>query len=108
MINPEQLAEWRALCDAASHAPWSDWRDEADCDTRIDSPSGAVVPFADIRKADVRLIVAARDAMPALIAELERLTAQIEVAGDLLLTAEQAYTPGWYAKRNAWIKENGQ
>ncbi|NMP22222.1 hypothetical protein [Sulfobacillus harzensis] len=83
MITNEELERWQALCDAATPGPWS-W-DGLDL-VGGQEPNKSVIPrvapdaygewYANWAKDDVRFVATARDAMPALIAEVRRLRGQ--------------------------------
>ena len=77
MITQEQLARWRALADAATPGPWEQvtefgewWISGPDIERHfvIDTTNGVNAQNADF-------IAAAREAVPALLAEVERLRA---------------------------------
>lgn len=74
-ITAEQLAEWKALADAATEGPWM-----SDRSAKIRCPAGYDVAAVQIgaheRRANKLLIAAARTAVPALVAEVERLRAE--------------------------------
>ena len=79
MITQEQLARWRALADAATPGPWEQvaesgewWISGPDIERHfvIDTTNGVNAQNADF-------IAAAREAVPALLAEVERLTAEV-------------------------------
>lgn len=85
----EQLAEWRALCDAATPGPWLTWEPWPNMRVggepkylRLDPCSGpqAVNAHDDWPVADVRFIAAARQALPALLADRDRLVAEKDEA----------------------------
>lgn len=69
MISDEQAAEWRELADAATEGPW-------DTDRLFIAHNHAAE--------DAAFIAAARTAVPALLAERERLTAEAERHKDFL------------------------
>lgn len=85
MLTREQLAEWRRLAEAATAGPW--WERKAFIlsgvvDRVLDIQ--AVAPSDEISDADVAFITSARSAVPALIAEVERLANANEEARTLL------------------------
>jgi hypothetical protein len=77
--TPEVLARLRALHAAASPAPWDSIDDvNAEMVTRGLDEDGAFVYVADVwGKRDTALIVAMRNALPALFDEVERLRARL-------------------------------
>lgn len=77
------LSSLRALCEKATPAPW---QTEGD-DTVVIDNSGDYVcgdPDSYMGEADARFIVAARNALPLLVAELEAARAVVEAARVLL------------------------
>jgi hypothetical protein len=80
MITDEQLAQWRALVDAATPGPWSEREDSEAPAWRViwsDDYSGLdvarVVPWMTHVEFNAAFIAAAREAVPALLDEVERL-----------------------------------
>ena len=77
MVTARQLAAWKRLCEAASPEPWTvrkagtDRDDTPWYDVFIALPPDGYP--ATRRRADAELMAAARTALPALIAEVERL-----------------------------------
>lgn len=69
MITAEQLAQWRAACEKATPGPW--WCECAD----ICADKGRLVADFVPRGEDSDFIVVSRDALPALLDEVERLRA---------------------------------
>ena len=77
-MTPEQLAEWAALTDAATMGPWEvrrlSWPQDSRDASDIVSPFGVISDAENMPKAaDAAFIAAARAAVPALIAEVQRL-----------------------------------
>ena len=79
-MTPEKIAEWRALCDAATPGPW--FRDECGSEvTRLlcaDDPSRAYGRVSEtvadyLYFCDADFIAAARTALPDALDEIERL-----------------------------------
>lgn len=75
-VTAEELAEWRRLCDAATPGPWE--VKATVFNSRVVSPSGVVVGdwgmasyLSDVDNG--KFIAASRQAMPRLLAEVERL-----------------------------------
>ena len=81
MITPEQLAQWRALADAATPGPWeatSTWSDDGDSYyVAVVDGRALLDTYVSMTDADAAFIAAAREAVPALLAEVERLTAEV-------------------------------
>ena len=83
MTTPEQRTEWQTLADAATPGPW--YSQENDliggfCVMPTDSPPSQVraCTIADFTSAkDSRFIAAAREAMPALLAEVAQLQSEV-------------------------------
>lgn len=71
MITKEQLTEWQKLCDEATPGPWEE---DAGLVTADDCFKGLCY---DISDEDAAFIVAARTAMPALIARVIELEAML-------------------------------
>lgn len=75
-ITPEQMGEWKRLCEAATPGPWEakDYGSEAEL---VCGRGGLyaywIDPMGDFRAEDARFIAASRTALPALLAEVERL-----------------------------------
>lgn len=90
MITDEQLAEWRRLADAAWPGPWElelDRNDQqnvyaADRTWIALLPHQCVRSIEEERERDAEFIAAARAAVPALIAEVERLRGEQNRAVD--------------------------
>jgi len=98
MITDEQLKEWRALADAATAGPWDynasfdGWRTivyfedtgEIDDGDKIMRQAGRIArTYVDgdkLNPGNAAFIAAAREAVPALIDEVERLRARLENA----------------------------
>jgi len=86
MITAEQLKEWRALADAATPGPWT-YSMSGDLGTKAElrlivrrhlaEPLGTMEPNWIPGNADMSFIKNAREAVPALINEVERLRAQL-------------------------------
>jgi len=75
-VTAEQLAEWRALAAAATEGPWLAHPAMADQPAEISAPNfnGMHEPMLDLLSTeDAAFIAAARTAVPALVAEVERL-----------------------------------
>ncbi len=74
-LTSERLAEWRKLADAATEGPWyASWADaERDESVKDYSPV-----FAQYEQQEAEFIVAAREAVPALLDEVERLRVELE------------------------------
>ena len=85
MISNENLQQWRALADAATPGPWSAETGHGETGPNyIDSPSGVVAYVYDSYRgtlpnaeADAAFIAAAREAVPALLAEVDRLRREL-------------------------------
>jgi hypothetical protein len=81
MITSEQLQHWRALAEAATPGPWegeSVWSDDSDSYyVAVADGRGLLDTYISISDADAAFIAAARTAVPALLAEVERLQAVI-------------------------------
>lgn len=90
MITNEQLAEWKGLAEKATPGPWSK-RNKVGYVYSDDPQSSCVVAVCgdfldkeltrfngDRWNADGDFIAASREAIPALIAEIERLKAALE------------------------------
>jgi len=80
-ITPEQLAEWKRLADAATEGPWAsveispEDKEWGACEiTAGDGYVSTMICGVD----NAAFIAASRNAVPALIAEVERLTAERE------------------------------
>ncbi len=84
MITPEQLAEWRRICGEAKRGPWikgefgieSKSREFGEFDPERWVLTGNHDGAARGDASDEEFVCASRTAMPALIAEVERLTLQ--------------------------------
>lgn len=77
MITQEQLEQWRALADAATPGPWelkNYGKSVYLAGPAIEDIIGRIQFHAG---ADAAFIAAARAAVPALLAEVERLTAEV-------------------------------
>mgnify|MGYP003393624822 CR=1 FL=1 len=112
MIDVDKLAEWRRLAEAATKGPWATGR--------ISMPGEALLAFGrrslQMPEADAVFIAAAREAVPALLDEVERLRkaleaieARAEVAESRHLTCEQdakAYGEmKWYSGHSAGVAD---
>ena len=112
-MTTDELKRLRALCaDGITPGPW---RASAiavyasDCAVYINHPAPDDVKETRVRwAADAKFIAESRAAMPALLDEVERLRAQIDIAGDLLLSLDRAWHHQWHLDKNKWIKENEQ
>jgi len=87
-VTPEQLAEWAALTDAATMGPWEvrrlSWPQDSRDASDIVSPFGVISDAENMPKAaDAAFIAAARAAVPALIAEVQRLRAAVKYTEQL-------------------------
>ena len=93
MITDEQLKKWRALADAATPGPWLIDEAESCIGDVFSLIEIGGIPFNDtistvgsegeryvFNLPDAKLIAAAREAVPALIDEVERLRARLENA----------------------------
>ena len=76
-VTAEQLAEWRRLAEAASPGPWNG--DDEWASGYIVAENGDDVADGVLVR-NIPFIVAARDAVPALVDEVERLRAELESA----------------------------
>ncbi len=78
MIAQEQLARWRGLADAATPGPWeatSTWSDDGDSYyVAVVDGRALLDTYVSMTDADAAFIAAAREAVPALLAEVERLS----------------------------------
>lgn len=84
MVTEEQLAEWERLTEAATEGPWDvmtreQW--EEGFPFCADGTNPYTFPV-DIDAPDAAFIAAAREAVPALVAEVRRLRALLEDAAD--------------------------
>lgn len=90
-LDAEQIAEWRRLADAAIEGPW-EFRPRRGFQMLSDNP--ATIGFVDedryfvmlregawVTEADMSFIAAARTAVPALVAEVERLRREMDNIG---------------------------
>jgi len=78
MITNEQITEWRRLAEAATPGPWTTDGNEFAVEGRrlgkcYDQYDGVRLAIHDNAIADAAFIAAAREAIPALLAEVERL-----------------------------------
>jgi hypothetical protein len=83
--TPQQRAEWAALAEAATPGPWEAVQG-ASAGWWVEQPNTATIADIDIDysgqpDADAAFIAAAREAVPALLADLEAVEAALE-AGD--------------------------
>ena len=93
-MTAEHLEQWRALADAATPGPWlpshnvdapsdGNWEpDNPEREGRGEGPT-LVGTYRDVKawaEADAAFIAAARDAVPALLAEVDRLRAELNTA----------------------------
>jgi hypothetical protein len=76
MITNEQLREWRAVCDKATPGPW-----RCEC-ADICADNGRLVADFVPHGEDSDFIVIARDALPALLDENQRLRALLREWND--------------------------
>lgn len=88
----DTIARLRELERYASPAPWEAWGFGGDEQTSIEHPMGAVLErgergyghmredIAWLREADADLITETRNALPDLLAEVERLAARLSIA----------------------------
>jgi hypothetical protein len=73
-MTPEQLATWRQLADAATPEPW-----KSGVGNIYKSNGGVLVGgISEQAHADAAFGAAAREAVPALLDEVERLTAELK------------------------------
>ena len=79
MISNKQLAEWRAKTDAATEGPWNDCGERGVTQTRHITRDVWTIPRII---EDVTFIAITREAMPALLDEVERLRAVTSKAID--------------------------
>lgn len=77
MISEEQLAEWQSLCDAATEWPWEALR-LGEGTPQIKTPLFGFNCWTDWP--DRVFIAASRTALPALLAEVRRLRAELATA----------------------------
>lgn len=97
--TPERAAEWRALADAATPGPWhAHFGTHGDPEVVLDPAWSKFTRVADVStasgdygRADARFIAAARDAVPALLDLVERLTGERDAALRELLA--ETYRP---------------
>lgn len=73
MIDPKKLAEWRALCEKATEGPWDWWR--AEWAWEVTTADGKRTDIGDFN--DAAFIAAAREAVPALLDEVEKLRSEV-------------------------------
>ena len=82
MITNEQITEWRRLAEAATPGPWEEVAESGEwwMTTATDEDGSLyVIPdTANMNQADVDFIVASRSAVPALLAEVERLQWELD------------------------------
>lgn len=79
MVTPEQIAEWRRLAEAATPGPWSAPVETGPTEVHGATPVAITSLVHSVaEKHDARFIAAAREAVPALLAEVERLRADYE------------------------------
>jgi hypothetical protein len=98
--TPEQLAEWRALADEATEGPWEHitGRSSHRLLAAVTAPNvatgdGSVIAVTvEVLAPDAAFIAATREAVPALIAEVERLRSKVARVETLL--------GEWRAKQN--------
>ena len=102
-MTAEHLEQWRALADAATPGPWlpshnvdapSDGNWEPDNPEREGRGEGPTLTglYRDVKawaEADAAFIAAAREAVPALIAEVERLQAAWSAEHDAYIRADE-------------------
>ena len=102
-MTAEHLEQWRALADAATPGPWlpshnvdapSDGNWEPDNPEREGRGEGPTLTglYRDVKawaEADAAFIAAARAAVPALIAEVERLQAAWSAEHDAYIRADE-------------------
>ena len=98
-MTQEQLDAIRGRVTAATHGPWchwSGWDQRDNCvksDSREDMHTVAdVIPEAD----DAQFIAHAREDVPALLAEVERLRARLTVDDDMVERATHAIAAHWH------------
>jgi hypothetical protein len=73
MVTDKQIAQWRAACDKATPGPW-----RCEC-ADICADNGRLVADFVPHGEDSDFIVIARDALPALLDEVERLCARLSL-----------------------------
>lgn len=78
-ITPEQLAEWRSRAEAATPGPWAVHVRRIDMDGVRTEDGVSLVVDAVEYDPDAPFIAVAREAVPALIAEVERLQAEMQL-----------------------------
>lgn len=83
MITPEQLAQWRAVCEAATPGPWVvgiTWDYVYRWPVlRLKEMAGySENALSEEAAHDAEFVMAARTALPALLDEVERLTVEVE------------------------------
>lgn len=110
----ETIARLRELDQTASPAPWEAWGFGEDEQTSIEHPMGDVLERGErgyghmreditwLRESDADLITETRNAIPVLLAEIDRLTAEIDRLTDentqLLETAAEVWAEGYLDK----------
>jgi hypothetical protein len=88
MIQDKTLQKWRELASAATPGPWYDELAAEPPSPGIETETGSCVAFAQIREgeefdhADARFIAAAREAVPQLLDEVERLREALAASGE--------------------------
>lgn len=74
-VTDEQIAEWRRLSDAATSGPWRATSDGDWVGYVIAAKRRTTIAICEASEVDMDFIAAAREAVPALLAEIERLRA---------------------------------
>ncbi|KKM14693.1 hypothetical protein LCGC14_1703600 [marine sediment metagenome] len=87
-LSDEKLAKWAALCEAATPGPWS-VEPDGECPVLVAAVAPGARVFADPPGGsypynDRLLIAEQRTAMPALLAEVERLKRSLAESGTLI------------------------
>lgn len=81
LITPEQLAEWKRLVQEATEGPWeAEYYHNGNYINRAGSFFEQIVQDGIPERGDTDFIVMAREAVPALIAEVERLQSAMKNA----------------------------
>jgi len=111
-MTPEQLAAWRQLADATTPGPWEamEFAQGYGFVTPTDNGKLRVIFHTDeIAVADAAFIAAAREAVPALLAEVERLQAIVAASTVKIRELEnRLYKPHRYEEQpDHYVDENG-
>lgn len=110
-ITQEQLAEWQALTEAATPGPWRGDRDDGtikyavlgyrdETIIAVDHKNGTSGFLGDNGDNDEKFVTAAREAMPALLAEVKRQAERAEAA-EALAARLRKYNEDLASERNS-------